>query len=83
MNAIEKIKFICREGEIPFFAEGEIEGYLALNNGDVDKTIYDCLIVKSENSTISVSGLTTQDTSSYFRRLADQYKPNNSGILGG
>ena len=46
-------------------------------------TIYEMLIVKSEDSTISVSGLSTQDTSSYFKRLASRYKPFNSGIMAG
>ena len=39
------------------------------------------LIVKSEDSTIQVSGLTTQDTSSYFKRLASRYRKRNTGNL--
>ena len=46
-----------------------------------NKAIYDCLIIKAEDATLSVSGLSTTDTSHYFKRLASKYRPNNSGIL--
>lgn len=81
LTGVELIKKIIREEDIPFFAQGEIEMYLDINKGDVNATIYQCLIVKSESSAISVSGMSTQDTSSYFKRLASKYRPNNSGIL--
>ena len=44
-------------------------------------TIYEMLILKSEDSTISVSGLNTTDTSNYFKRLASRFKSFNSGTL--
>lgn len=81
---IEMIKIEVRENQCPFFDDDEIEYYLYKNNGNIDKTIYELLIIKSEDSTINVSGLSTQDTSSYFKRLASRYRPNNSGtLLGG
>ena len=86
MTDIEKVKFIrkeIREAQAPYFEEDDFLHYLNKNNGDVNATIYEMLIVKSEDSTISVSGLTTQDTSAYFKRLASRYKPFNSGILSG
>ena len=86
MTDIEKIRFIMkelREAQSPYFEEDDFEHYLAKNNGDVNATIYEMLIIKSEDSTISVSGLTTQDTSAYFKRLASRYKPFNSGVLNG
>ena len=86
MTDIEKISFIrteIRENQSPYFEEDDFSHYLKKNNGDVNKTIYEMLIIKSEDSTISVSGLSTQDTSAYFKRLASRYKPFNSGILGG
>ena len=49
----------------------------------INATIYELLILKSESSTISVSGLSTQDTSGYFKRLASKYKPFNSHIMSG
>ena len=86
MTDIEKIQCIkkeVRESQAPYFEEDDFLHYLKKNDGDVDATIYEMLIIKSEDSTISVSGLTTQDTSSYFKRLASRYKQFNSGFLKG
>lgn len=78
---IDRIRRKIREDQMPYFEDGEIEAYLKDNDGDERRTIYELLIVKSEDTTMSVSGLNTQDTSSYFRRLAKRYRPNNSGTL--
>lgn len=83
MSDIEKLKIILRETDIPFFTDEELEFYLAENDGDFDATAYQCLIIKAENTTMSISGMSTADSSSYFRRLAARYRPNNSGILRG
>lgn len=83
MGDIEFIKLILREEQIPFFDDNEFTFYLDKNNGDRDATIYEMLLVKAEDSTIQVSGLTSADTSAYFRRLASRYKPFNSGQLSG
>lgn len=86
MTDVEKIKYIrkeIREAQAPYFDEDDFLHYLVKNNGDVNATIYEMLIVKSEDSSISVSGLTTQDTSNYFKRLASRYKQYNSGVLSG
>lgn len=86
MTDIEKITCIrkeIREAQSPYFDEDDFAYYLKKNNGDVNATIYEMLIIKSEDSTISVSGLTTQDTSAYFKRLASRYKPFNSGVMTG
>lgn len=84
MTDIEKIEYIRREirdTQSPYFDEEDFLHYLQKNNGDVNATIYEMLIIKSEDSTISVSGLSTQDTSAYFKRLASRFKKFNSGIL--
>lgn len=78
---LEEIKIILREKDIPFFEDRELNFYFAQNKGNFNNTVYDCLIVKSENTTLNISGLTTADSSNYFRRLACRYKPNNSGVL--
>ena len=83
MNDIERIKKEIREEQSPYFEEDDFQYYLNKNKGDVNATIYEMLIIKSEDSTISVSGLNTQDTSGYFRRLASRYRPFNSCILEG
>lgn len=83
MTDIERIKKEIREEQSPYFEEDDFQYYLDKNKGDVNATIYEMLIIKSEDSTISVSGLNTQDTSGYFRRLASRYRPFNSCILEG
>lgn len=83
MTDIEIVAKELREEQSPYFEEDDIEYYLNKNNGDVKATIYEMLIIKSEDSTISVSGLSTQDTSVYFKRLASRYKTFNSCILEG
>lgn len=84
MTDVEKVTYIrkeIRESQSPYFEEEDFLHYLKKNNDNVNATIYEMLIVKSEDSTISVSGLSTQDTSAYFKRLASRFKPFNSGIL--
>lgn len=82
-GAIERVKIETREHQCPYFEDEDIAYYLQKNGYDVDATIYELLIIKAEDSTITVSGMTTDDTSGYFRRLASRYKRFNSGILIG
>lgn len=83
MTDIERIYKEIREEQSPYFEKGDIEYYLAKNNGNVNATIYEMLIIKSEDSSVEVSGLITGDTSGYFKRLASRYKQFNSGTLIG
>ena len=78
---IEQIKLIIREKDVPFFTDEEIQQYVDLNNGNYQKTIYDLLLIKSENTSTSISGLSVADSSSYFKRLAKRYRPSTSHIL--
>ena len=83
-TAEEKINIVkreIRENQSPYFEDDDIQYYLEKNNGDLKKTIYELLIIKSEDSSIKVSGLTTHDTSGYFKRLASKFKQYNSGEL--
>ena len=79
----DRIKKLLREDECPFFADEDIEFYLSENGGNVNKTLYQMFLIKAEDTTLSVSGLNCADTSKYFRRLAQQYRQNNSGQLKG
>ena len=83
MNDIDRVKKEIREEQAPYFEEDDFQYYLDKNQGNVNATIYEMLILKSEDSTISVSGLSTTDTSSYFKRLASRFKSFNSGTLKG
>lgn len=83
MEALDKLKLMIREKDCPFFTDEELGFYLEESGGDLNKAAYRCLILKSENTTLSVSGLQCADTSKYFRRLAQRYRTTNSGILPG
>lgn len=82
-TAVERLKTILREKDIPFFSDEDFEFYLAENNGDFNSTAYQMLIIKSEETNLTLSGLTTNDTSKYFKRLASRYRPHHSGVLSG
>lgn len=81
MTKLEELKIILREADIPFFHDNELEYYLNKNNQSLEATAYECLCIKAENTSLNISGLSAADNSKYFRRLAQQYRPNNSGVL--
>lgn len=81
LNSIADLKVVLRESEIPFFTDTELQWYVDKFNGDYNRAAYELLIVKSENTGMSISGMSAEDSSSYFRRLANRYRPNNSGVL--
>ena len=83
MSNLEELKIVLREDEVPFFTNKELEFYLSENNGDYRATAYQCLLIKAEDTTLSVSGLSLGDTSKYFLRLSQQYRKGNSGTLSG
>ncbi len=83
MGNIEDLKIVLREADIPFFTDEQLDFYLRENGGNYDLTAYQCLLIKAEDTTLQVSGLSAADSSKYFRRLATKYRPNNSGILKG
>lgn len=83
MSKVDILRRELREEQSPYFDEEDFQYYLDKNYGNLNETIYEMLIIKSEDSTISVSGLNTHDTSSYFKRLASRYKSFNSGTLTG
>ena len=83
MNYLDELKLNLRENDCPFFSDEELERYYERNGNDLRKTTYECLAIKSQDTSLQVSGLTCADTSKYFLRLATQYAPNNSGVLKG
>ena len=83
METIDKIKIELREKDAPFFTEEEFAYYIAKNGNDFNATVYEMLLVKAENSTVTVSGWNTTDTSAYFRRRASQFRSFSSGQLSG
>jgi hypothetical protein len=85
LTDIQRMRKILRDEEagLSMFSDDDLQFYIDENDGDINKAIYQCLIIKSENGSISITGLSMAETSSYYKRLASTYRPNNSGILGG
>lgn len=81
MDKLKQLKINILEKQYPYFDDEELQYYLDKNKGDVENASYECLILKAETTGIVVSGLTTKDSSSYFKMLASNYRPNNSGVL--
>ena len=83
MSSIDDLKIVLREDDVPFFTDEQLNFYLRENNNDYKATVYQCLLIKAENTSLSISGLSAADSSQYFRRLAARYRPHHSGILKG
>lgn len=82
MGEIQELKLILREETSPFFTDEEIAYYLNKNNGNINSTAYECLLLKAEDDSIALpGGLTLANNSSYWLRLAKKYKPSGSRIL--
>lgn len=81
LDSIDDLKIVLRENEVKFFDDAELQWYVDKFNGDYNKAVYELLIVKSENTDLSIPGMSSADSSSYFRRIANRYRPNNSGVL--
>lgn len=81
MAMIDDMRLVLREDDIPFFTDEELNYYLNKHKGVFNDAVYECLIVKAESTQLQVAGLTLQDSSGYFRRLADRYRPRHSGVL--
>ena len=81
MSTIDELKLNLRENDCPFFSNEELDAYLFKNGNDLRKTTRECLLVKAQDTTLQVSGLSCSDTSKYFLRLATMYESNNSRVL--
>ena len=82
-NILNEIKIKSREKQLPYFDDSEIEFWYNDRNENINDTVYKLLILKSQDTTLSISGLSTNDTSNYFKRLASKYRRFNTGILKG
>ena len=80
---LEYIKRCIRENMVPYFDDEDIDFYYKKNGGDINDTIYELLIVKAEDSAVSLPGYYTGNTEDYFKNLASKYRRYNSGALNG
>ncbi|CEP46431.1 hypothetical protein UT300013_32870 [Paraclostridium sordellii] len=82
MEKLQELKLILRENEYPLFSDEELSYYLKRNNFDLNKTAYECLIIKSENESTGLpGGLQLADNSEYWLRLAAMYKPKKRSFI--
>lgn len=81
MDKLEQLKFNLREKQVPYFEKEELQILLDKHNGNVEKASYEGLILKAEVTGLNVSGLTTKDSSGYFKMLASHFVQTNSGVL--
>lgn len=81
MDKLEQLKFNLREKQVPYFEKEELQMLLNKHNGNVEKASYEGLILKAEVTGLNVSGLTTKDSSGYFKMLASHFVQTNSGVL--
>lgn len=79
---MNKLSRALREHTMPLLSDEDLQDLLE-NSDSMDEAIYKGAIMKSENTTMQVSGMSTADMSSYFLRLAAMHRPNNTGILRG
>lgn len=82
VSDLKELKRILREDDCPFFSDEDLAYYLEKYK-TLEDTAYNCLLIKAEDTTLSVSGLNLGDTSRYFLRLAQRYRKGNSCILKG
>lgn len=82
-TTLATLKRILREDDVPFFSDADLEAYYNENHQNLSETIYCCCIMKSEDTQVQISGLSLADTSRYFLRIAQRYRPHHSGTLKG
>lgn len=80
---LNELKILLRESQVPFFDDPELIFHLERACGDVELAAYRCLIVKAEECSLNVSGLSLADSSAYWLRLAAAYRPNGTTVVKG
>ena len=80
---LTQLRINLREEQVPFFDDMELQRQLERADFDVDLASYRCLIIKAEECSLSVSGLSIADSSAYWLRLAAMYRPIGTTIVKG
>ena len=66
LSNIDRMKKILREEECPFFSDDDLEFYLEENKGNVSNALYQCFLVKAEDTAL-LSSLDTIAKISFIR----------------
>lgn len=82
-QALAQLKMALREEQVPFFTDTDLQRQLERAGYDLDLAAYRCLIIKAEECSLSVSGLSIADSSAYWLRLAALYRPNGTTVVKG
>lgn len=82
LESIADMKVVLLEEDIPFFSDSQLQWYVD-KLGSYNAAVYECLMVKAQDTRMQIPGMSTNDTSAYFRRTARRYRPNNTGTLKG
>lgn len=79
---VENLKMLIREDEYPFFAGNDDKLQFFIDHTDnFSEAVYQACIYKAENSEMEMSGYKSQDTSQYFKMLAQQFRqPRNTPL---
>ena len=80
---IAELKTILREKDVPFFEDEDLIYQLERAGNDVNLAAYHCLIIKAEECSLNVSGLSLADSSTYWLRMASMYRPNCTTVMRG
>lgn len=76
-----QLQIELREKDTPYYSREELEYFFNKHGGNIKNILYECLLIKAENTTLTISGMSTSDTSRYFKMLAQKYRPNHSGNI--
>lgn len=79
-ESVSILKKALREEAMPLLSDEELE-MLLVRSDSIDEAIYKGAIMKSEDTSLQISGMTVADTSKYFLRIAALHRPNNTGVL--
>lgn len=84
MEILDEIRMLIREIDVEdrYFSDEEIRYYFKRNNQDVDATVYELLILKSEDDSCKLpSGIEVSSSKDYWLMLARKYRPNRSRVI--
>ena len=81
-EALESLKSNIREGDSPFFTDGELIRILEEYEFDLRRASYEALIRKAENDGVRLpNGLSVSGSREYWLGLAKRYRAGSGGTL--
>lgn len=84
MEVLDEIRMLIRETDIEarYFSDEEIRYYYRKNKESIEATVYELLIIKSEDDSCKLpSGIEVKSSAEYWLMLARRYRPNRSRVI--